>query len=371
MTRNRLKLTKKSAIILICFFVTFTITAEIITNPSPTHKVEGKKFVELKLVKEISSEKEYDEFFLVNPTSIAMDKDGFLYVYDRSMTAIYKFDQNLKFITKWGNQGRGPGEFFGNSSPYGVLYFGKEGFLRVCDNRNLKIMVFSTNGELKKEIPLEKEFAYTPFFPLPGESGNYYTISIHGGSIDRWNSINQKVQTYLSLKEYDKFLLYQPPQRYFRGRQLKYHWNLPSIGNTSYENFAGNNFVIFISNSASFFVFRNNKLFKRFNLWIPEELIAYKKRVETLKTENEMYNGEGNTYMPMLSRIIKDNDDDKTFYVKGAMDKKKRYRYYHFDLNGELLNVYFAKEPFRLIYKGHNRFFGLIRRNIKVFEIKK
>ena len=52
-----------------------------------------------------------------NPIGIAVDKSGNIYVIDEDNFRIQKFTDTGVFITKWGNQGSGDGQF---SYPMGI-----------------------------------------------------------------------------------------------------------------------------------------------------------------------------------------------------------------------------------------------------------
>ena len=53
----------------------------------------------------------------MDPTGVAVDSSGNVYVADNGNNRIQKFNSNGKFITKWGSYGTADGQF---SSPIGV-----------------------------------------------------------------------------------------------------------------------------------------------------------------------------------------------------------------------------------------------------------
>jgi len=83
------------------------------------------------------------------PSDIAIDQDGYVYVADTGNYRIQKFDSNGNYITQWGTQGSGNGQFSGNtnylSSPYGIGV-DPHGDIFVTDGGNYRIQKFDSNG---------------------------------------------------------------------------------------------------------------------------------------------------------------------------------------------------------------------------------
>lgn len=76
---------------------------------------------------------------------ITVDAQGYVYVVDRSNGRIQKFDSSGKFLTKWGKNGKGDGEF---NIPESIA-IGPSGKLYVADYGNDRIQVLnSSTGEL-------------------------------------------------------------------------------------------------------------------------------------------------------------------------------------------------------------------------------
>lgn len=76
------------------------------------------------------------------PTSIAVDKDGYIYVADNQDCRIQKFE-GYKFITKWGTRGTGDGKFI-KISAIAIDNFGN---VLVVDASNGYIQKFTSNGK--------------------------------------------------------------------------------------------------------------------------------------------------------------------------------------------------------------------------------
>jgi DNA-binding beta-propeller fold protein YncE len=78
------------------------------------------------------------------PNSVAVDKQGNVYVSDDWLNRIAVFDANGTFLQEWGTPGSGQGELDG---PAG-LAFDKDDNLYVVDSRNHRIQVFAKHGQV-------------------------------------------------------------------------------------------------------------------------------------------------------------------------------------------------------------------------------
>ncbi len=82
------------------------------------------------------------------PTNIAIGPSGDLFVSDGYGNArIHRFNADGKHITSWGEPGDGPGQFV---IPHGI-FFDAQGLMYVADRENLRIQVFTEDGEFIKE----------------------------------------------------------------------------------------------------------------------------------------------------------------------------------------------------------------------------
>ena len=76
------------------------------------------------------------------PNNIAVDSSGNVYVADSFNSRVQKFDSNGAFITKWGSNGPDDGQF---SNPYGVAV-DSSGNVYVADEVNSRIQVFAPSS---------------------------------------------------------------------------------------------------------------------------------------------------------------------------------------------------------------------------------
>jgi tripartite motif-containing protein 71 len=84
-----------------------------------------------------------DAIVFVGPTGIAVDSSGNVYVADFGNSRIQKFTADGKFITKWGSEGSGDGEFF---RPQGIAV-DSSGHVYVADSGSDIIQKFTADGK--------------------------------------------------------------------------------------------------------------------------------------------------------------------------------------------------------------------------------
>jgi DNA-binding beta-propeller fold protein YncE len=76
-----------------------------------------------------------------SPEGITVDSSsGYVYVADSENSRIQKFDNDGNFITKWGSKGTGDGEF---NYPYGITVDSSSCYVYIVDSNNHRIQVFA------------------------------------------------------------------------------------------------------------------------------------------------------------------------------------------------------------------------------------
>ena len=100
------------------------------------------------------------------------DADGFYYLSEFGQTdRITKLDPDGRFVTAWGKNGTGPGEF----QRARALAFGPDGLLYVADACNHRVQVFAKDGTFVREFggpgagPGEMSYPYDVVFNTKGE----------------------------------------------------------------------------------------------------------------------------------------------------------------------------------------------------------
>ncbi|UCG85511.1 MAG: hypothetical protein JSW71_16475 [Gemmatimonadota bacterium] len=84
-----------------------------------------------------------DEYPIGNPTSIASDANGVIYILDRQVPIVRAYGPDGAHLRDIGREGDGPGEY---RNP-GAIATLPDGRLMVCDPGNLRVSIFSPAGE--------------------------------------------------------------------------------------------------------------------------------------------------------------------------------------------------------------------------------
>ena len=92
-----------------------------------------------------------DDRHFGRPAELAWLPDGTFFVADGYQNRrVVKFDRNGKYLTAWGTQGKGPGQFGGTVHCVAV---DSNGRVYVADGGNQRIQVFDQNGKFIEEWP--------------------------------------------------------------------------------------------------------------------------------------------------------------------------------------------------------------------------
>ncbi len=86
------------------------------------------------------------------PNDIAFGSSGEVYVaqgHGKGESRVIKFDADGNFLTTWGGEGQGPGEF---NQPHAVLV-DNQGLVYIADRSNQRIQVFDGAGKFLREKP--------------------------------------------------------------------------------------------------------------------------------------------------------------------------------------------------------------------------
>jgi hypothetical protein len=85
-----------------------------------------------------------DEYMFGEVNEIAVARDGSIYMFDRQVPALRKYDVNGKFVKTFGRKGQGPGEYTSGGG-LGVL---PDGRVLLWDTGNWRINVYSPAGDV-------------------------------------------------------------------------------------------------------------------------------------------------------------------------------------------------------------------------------
>ena len=142
-----------------------------------------------------------------NPYGIAVDSDNNVYVTDTYNRRIQKFDSNGNFIATWGSYGSGDGQFL---YPYGIAV-DSDNNVYVTDVHNYRIQKFDSNGNFITKWGSygsgDGQFSY-PFGIAVDSSNNVYVTDIYGYRIQKFDSNGNFLATWGSRGSGDGQFLY-------------------------------------------------------------------------------------------------------------------------------------------------------------------
>ena len=92
-----------------------------------------------------------DEYILGNVAGLAVAPDGSIYLYDRQVPALRKYNADGEFVATFGREGGGPGEYENSDGGLAVL---PDGRVLLRDPGGGRITVYSADGETLETWPL-------------------------------------------------------------------------------------------------------------------------------------------------------------------------------------------------------------------------
>lgn len=124
---------------------------------------------------------------LFEPTALAVDADGLVYVADEHLHTVTVFDADGALVSRWGTRGPGPGEL---DRPSG-LALDPEGHLLVVDHVNGRVQRFGVDGRYLSSFG--RPGAGPGEFDLPwgvavGPGGDVYVADWRNDRVQRFDS---------------------------------------------------------------------------------------------------------------------------------------------------------------------------------------
>jgi hypothetical protein len=98
-----------------------------------------------------------EEYLFGDITELAVAGDGSIYVFDRQVPALRKYDSKGKFVRTLGRKGQGPGEYLSG----GGLAVLPDGKVLLWDTGTWRINVYSPEGEYIRSLPTPSGFTGT------------------------------------------------------------------------------------------------------------------------------------------------------------------------------------------------------------------
>jgi DNA-binding beta-propeller fold protein YncE len=362
---------RTSLLILLTGFIFSNLLAAaeftVLKDPKATFTENEKNYVMLEKVNQLTDSIDQEEF-LAFPRAIAADDKGNIYVFDTIMVKIFKYDRDLKLVKSFGQQGQGPTDFM-------VPHRGTDVGL-YCTDEKLYVLI----GKSKQLIVLDKDLNYVGEFrqKLPeryltrhftvNKDGDFVFYSRTGNGI--WwvydHEMKFKSKFSIDLKLFE-FLFFEPPRCLFENMS---NTNKIEIKHDIAKN---SKLLVYCKDTSSLFVFNNNRLEKRFNLYSRKILDKFKPRLaRTLEEFSGSSNRKiGNSrimcgYRSVFTNFFIDKDTGKSFYLEYRDGDAKKIYLYNFDLEGKLLkinqvenkNAYRDRTVFKL--KRNNIFYAVV-----------
>ena len=132
---------------------------------------------------------------LIWPASIAIDKQGNIYVADEYTNRISVFDCSGRFLAKWGVQGTNDGELDGPSG----LAFDRDDNLYAVDHRNGRIQKFSADGAFLSKFgsPGDRDGEFNlPWGLTVGPNGNVYVADWRNDRVQEFTADGVFLRAY-------------------------------------------------------------------------------------------------------------------------------------------------------------------------------
>lgn len=137
------------------FLLALSIISFTISSLNSTEFIELEKVAESKVP---------ETLVLPDLGSITVDAQGNVFAFAGKLNGnecfVVKFDPELNYVSRFGREGRGPGEFKVNfSSPEDRLSIdARNGDVYVVDYNPGKLVIFDKNGKHKKDISFQRDF---------------------------------------------------------------------------------------------------------------------------------------------------------------------------------------------------------------------
>jgi hypothetical protein len=339
----------------------FPVKANVIKDPKPTHFEKPGHYIPLLKVKEIGPDID-DENFFARPFAIAADNEGGFFVQDTRLMQLFKFDKNYNLKKVFLKHGRGPGEISKRSAGLFLLRFSLDGHLYLTAPLNQKIIAFDKNGNFVRDIRLHN-INRPSFPPVIDKEGNCYTISRKNPGIDVLDKKLGFKYTLLGKSDYNRHLLHCAKADHPQMQETIIYGN----SETRYDILSDGRLVVYLPNSSTVHIFKENKPVKHYDVWPQDALKNLKITFERRKKEL----GDENFSIYISSQFIIDKDNEKYFYISSYSYEDKKVLFYKFDLDGNLISIYFTKIPLFLLEKRNDLFYGVVKGKVCILKSSK
>lgn len=339
---------------------------KVIKDPKPNLK--EKNYTQLIKVGEIIDEIAKDEFLFL-PSSVTMDNENNLFIYDLLQAKVLKFDSSLEFIKSFGGLGRGPGEFAGKGRGYEVfLNVTRDDRLLAHDMMARKISVFDTDGKFIKHI-LNTESRGPSFLkPFIDIDGHLVHQAFKDDRVDVFNDKGETLYSIMHRGKKKEILFIEDrvskgAEEFFKKMPFFYYGDELKMRIT-----ADGRLLLYFDYSATMHVvnLKDKKRTKTFRIW-PEKAIRIRR---PMVEKNKI------GYHSLFGELFLDRDQDDTFYLDfGLNEDNSRHYIYKMNLGGDLIEVlYISKEErsyLKFLLKQNNLFLARLGEKIIIYKEEK
>ena len=141
-------------------------------------------------------------WYFDNPSAVAIDPQGNVYIADSGNNRIQKFSSSVEFITKWGSWGDGDGQF---SYPEGIA-IDPQGNVFVVDTWNYRIQKFNSSGDFitkwGSEGYSDGQFLWPTGIAIDPQA-NVYVVDSYYRRIQKFSSSGEFVSKWVSVGDGD------------------------------------------------------------------------------------------------------------------------------------------------------------------------
>ncbi len=376
--KNRVTIFAKTKFwMVVLLFPVLGFGQEFFPLPKPTHYAAGLPQSKLVVVKEIPLDFN-DDVFMAEPTEIAVNKNGQIYIFDKKLLKVFMVNSKGEYVGQFLEKGIGPGETFPQGEFGWKIYAGWNDKFYISDRKNAKIIEFTDSGRYLRDIKTNRTQRFSgTFYPIVDKNGFFYIYSKNGGIIDQMDNQMKLVHTYLQ-KELNNHHIYCKPDflKFYSGIKSKKElessklkeffksqfWLDASTINTTCDITANGLLFIYLHRPSTVYLFNGKNLLRKFDVLIDSVLANYKKTIDIIINVGKKKKSDFffHTDVPLFLSCVVDYDAPY-FYLQAI--GQKQFILFQIDFTGKLIRILTFPKELRvtLMAKRNGLFYGIVR----------
>ncbi len=301
----------------------------VLKNPEPNFTEDC--YVQLVRAGEINEDLGNNEF-LFEPSSVAMDRSGCVYIFDRMQAKIFKFTPEFKLIKTFGRQGEGPGEFrFKGRSSMPYITIGYDDKLYVHQTNSFKVLVFDREGNFLDQIKIAGFGFHNFSLPIVDAKGNLLIQQYHDKRLSFKKPNGEELFSIPHEAPKKEYLFIENQYERMPGHDPPFAYNFLEL---KYRLTRSNKILLFFALSSTLYILKDGEIENKSRIW-PQNAVAYRKKEAEMKIRKKQKG-----YKPLFTRIICDGDNDELFYLYFGLDKERQaILLYQMGVDGRLKKV--------------------------------